>query len=126
MSERREFLRVPLRVEIRLKGASELVLTTSTRDLSLRGVLISHQEELRAGQDCELCLVLGEGPGAARVEILGRVARCSPAGVGVEFLGIRGAESLDHLRRLVLHNAPDVSLAEEEIRRHRGLKRREE
>ena len=125
MSERREFLRVPLRLEIQLTGGHELVIRTSTKDLSLRGVLISRQEELREGEDCELCLVLGEGPQAVHVEILGRVARSGADGVGVEFLGIRGAESLDHLRRLVLHNAPDVRLAEEEIRGHRGLKPRE-
>jgi hypothetical protein len=126
MSERREFLRVPLNIEIQLKGSNELVLKASTQDLSLRGVRVSQLGDLAVGEDCEVRLVLGEGSQAVHVEILGRVVRVGQDGVGVEFLGIRGAESLEHLRRLVLYNAPDVRQAEEEMRHHRGLKRRED
>lgn len=124
MSERREFVRVPLRVEIQVRGEDRLTVQARTCDLSLRGVRVARLADVRAGQDCELRLLLGEGEGAVRVEILGRVVRCGEDDVGIEFLGLHGAESLDHLRRLVLHNAPDAHRAEEEIRGHRGLKPR--
>jgi len=125
-TERREFVRVPLHVDVQLKGSGELVLTTSTQDLSLRGVRIAHVEQLTPGEECELSLVLGTGGEAVRVEIIGRVVRISAESMGLEFLGIRGVESLDHLRRLVLYNAPDAGLVEAEFREHRGLKKREE
>lgn len=125
-TDRREFVRVPLRVEVLLKGKGELVLSSSTLDLSLRGVRIDQVEQLSDGEECELSLVLGTGAEAARVEILGRVVRMSGETIGLEFLGVRGVESLDHLRRLVLYNAPDTSQVEEEFREHRGLKKRDE
>jgi hypothetical protein len=126
MSERREFTRVPLRIQILVKGSGQLEFTASTLDLSLRGVRVESLEAAAVGQECELRLTLGEGPQAIQVEILGRVARVDGDGVGLEFEGVRGAESLDHLRRLVLYNAPDAPQAEAEILGHRGLKRRQE
>jgi len=126
MSERREFTRVPLRIQILVKGSDHLEFSVNTLDLSLRGVRVDCLEDAAVGQECELHLTLGEGPQAVQVEILGRVARVQEDGVGVEFEGIRGAESLDHLRRLVLYNAPDAARAEEEMLRHRGLRHRQE
>ncbi|MDP2360508.1 MAG: PilZ domain-containing protein [bacterium] len=124
MSERREFTRVPLSIDILLSGGDRLEVRACTQDLSLRGVRVSHLDQIQQGENCELCLVLGEGPQAVRVEISGRVVRADADGVGVEFLGIRGAESLEHLRRLILHNAPSAPEAEDEMSRHCGLKRR--
>lgn len=126
MSERREFTRVPLRIQILVKGSDQVELSVNTQDLSLRGVRVDCLADAAVGQPCELRFTLGEGPKAAVVEVLGRVARVDESGVGVEFEGIRGAESLDHLRRLVLYNAPDASQAEGEMLSHRGLRRKQE
>lgn len=125
-NERREFVRVPLRVEVLVKGKDSFELSASSLDLSLRGVRINQLAELQPGEDCELSLVLGTGAEAARVEILGRVVRVSDESMGLEFLGIRGVESLDHLRRLVLYNAPDAGAVEEEFRDRWGLKKRDD
>jgi len=123
--ERREFLRVPLQVEVRLSDGDRLVFHSDTLDLSLRGARIRETAELAEGQEVELSLLLGDAPDHVRVEILGRVARVDGQGLGIEFTGVRGVESLDHLRRLVLYNASDTARVEEEFRTHRGLKRRD-
>ena len=123
--ERREFLRVPLQVVVRLSDGERLLFHSDTVDLSLRGARIREAAELALGQEVELSLLLGEEPGQIHVEILGRVARVDAQGLGIEFTGVRGVESLDHLRRLVLYNASDTARVEEEFRNHRGLKRRD-
>jgi len=101
------------------------VFHSDTLDLSLRGACIRQTSELAEGQEVELSLLLGDAPDHVRVEILGRVTRVDGQGLGIEFTGVRGVESLDHLRRLVLYNASDTARVEEEFRNHRGLKRRD-
>jgi hypothetical protein len=123
--ERREFLRVPLQVVVRLSDGERLLFHSDTVDLSMRGARIRETAELVLGQEVELSLLLGEAPSQVHVEILGRVARVDDQGLGIEFTGVRGVESLDHLRRLVLYNAADTARVEEEFRNHRGLKRRD-
>jgi hypothetical protein len=121
--ERREFVRVPLRFPVEMQGADRQVLGTRTSDLSLRGVYLECTRDYREGEDCELRLRLGEEASAPSIEIVGRVVRCRDGGLAVEFVGIKGLESLEHLRRLILFNAEDPAEAEEQILARRGIER---
>lgn len=121
--ERREFLRVPLRFPIEVQGENREIEGAHTLDLSLRGVSVEVGSAYREGEECELSLKLGDGPDAPSIDIVGRVVRCQDGGLAVEFVGLKGLESLDHLRNLVLYNAEDPAKVEEEIAARKGIER---
>jgi hypothetical protein len=117
--ERREFLRVPFRVEVTLQGDHATVVSADVRDVSLNGLYAAAAGRLPPGSLCEVLLVLG-GPGSeVRLSLRGRVARVDRAGMGVEFLDM-GLDTYFHLRNLVMFNTTDRTRVEEEFKVHLG------
>jgi hypothetical protein len=115
--ERREFLRVPFRVEVTLKGDHTSVVSGDVRDVSLNGLYAAGAGRLPPGSRCEVLLVLG-GPGSeVRLSLRGRVARVDRAGMGVEFQDM-ALDAYYHLRNLVLFNSDDQARVEEEFKAH--------
>jgi hypothetical protein len=104
--ERRQFLRVPFRIEVTLTGDHATVVSADVRDLSVRGLYAAAPGRLPPGSRCEVLLVLGGPDGDVRLSLRGRVARVDKAGMGVEFLDV-GLAALHHLRNLVRYNSPD-------------------
>lgn len=82
-----------------------------TKDLSLKGVLVSCDKEYEADTPCVLRLGLGPG---LRLSIDGKVARTTPQGVAVEFQGM-DAQSFGHLLQIVRLNADDPDQIEDEL-----------
>jgi hypothetical protein len=122
--ERREFSRVPFRVEVALKGDHAAVVSADVRDVSLNGLYAACSGRLPPGSRCEVRLVL-DGPGSeVRLSLRGRVARVDRAGLAVEFVEL-GLDTYYHLRNLVLFNSHDHARVEQEFRAHLGLLRRE-
>lgn len=121
--ERREFVRVPLHFPIEVQGEDRESEGARTRDLSLRGVYVECGREYREGEECDLSLKLGEGEDAISIDILGRVIRSKDGGLAIEFVGVKGLDSLEHLRNLVLYNAPDPNEAEAQIAARKGIER---
>jgi len=121
--ERREFTRVPLRFPIELSAEDRGRQDARTRNLSLRGACVECDGDCEEGQECELRLRLGEGPEAVVIEIVGRVVRSERGELAVEFSGVRGVDSLGHLRNLLLYNSERPEEVEREIRLRRGIER---
>jgi hypothetical protein len=125
MSDKREFTRVPLRLKVELKHGDRSAVLGLSEDLSLRGVYLNSELDLKEGESCELTIRLGEGPKAFDLVIQGRVVRLSEDGAAIEFEGVHGADALAHLRKLVLYNSEDPERTEEEMRTHLGIERKQ-
>jgi hypothetical protein len=104
--DRRQFLRVPFRIEVTLRGDHTTVVSADVRDLSLKGLYAAAAGRLPPGSRCEVLLVLGGPGGEVRLSLRGRVARVDGAGMGVEFLSM-GLDAFHHLRNLVQYNSAD-------------------
>ncbi len=118
--DRREFLRVPFRVEVTLTGDHTTVVSADVRDVSLNGLYAACSGRLPPGSRCDVLLVLG-GPGSeVRLSMRGRVARADRAGLGIEFTAM-GLDTYYHLRNLVLFNSDDRARVEQEFKAHLGL-----
>ncbi|WP_022663309.1 PilZ domain-containing protein [Paucidesulfovibrio longus] len=82
-----------------------------TRDLSLKGALVSCDKEYPANTPCVLRLGLGPG---LRLSVDGKVARKTPQGLAVEFEGMDD-QSFGHLLQIVRLNAEDPDQIEDEL-----------
>jgi hypothetical protein len=123
MKNRREFLRVPLHFTLDVLADEKGQTVLKSQDLSLRGVYLSGALPQKLGESCELKLHLGEGDDAICIEIMGRIVRVDETGVGVEFLSVKGAAALAHLRNLILYNSDDPEEAEKFMLKHHGIER---
>lgn len=122
-SNKREFTRVPITLDVRLVVGGRALAGGHIRDLSMKGMLILTEERFPIGTPCEAVLTLVEGE--VEIRTSGIVAAIHSQGFGMEFTAIDGLESYIHLRNLVLYNTQDVEKAEEEIQNHAGIKRKE-
>lgn len=122
MSDLREFTRINrnLEVVIDLPGRT---LAGRTRDVSLRGALVSCGEVLSAGTTCTCTLILDGGEGQVHIRAAGRVMRHVADGLAMRFDELLDPESYEHLCQLIRYNALDPDKAEREIAAHIGLKK---
>ncbi len=122
-SNHREFTRVPIRVRTEVRGGGLSITSLAAQTISLKGMLVNCAERLPIGTECQITLFLGEGD--IQIEAEGNVVRCYPEGIALQFTRILGLESFEHLRKLVLYNAPDPELVESEFNTSTGIHRKE-
>jgi len=122
-SNQREFTRVPIRVRAEVKGGGLTIASSAAQTISLKGMLVNCNEQLPVHTECQITLFLGEGD--IQIEAEGTVVRCYPEGIALQFTRILGLESFDHLRKLVLYNAPDPEQVESEFHTSTGIHRKE-
>lgn len=118
----REFTRSAVSTKMEVHLPSGVVLEGNTRDLSLNGVLFATERSLPIGNSVRATLLLHSGEAECRIATEGFVVRVTECGVAIEFTKI-DQDSLEHLRRLILHTAPDTEQVEHEYESHVGLKR---
>ncbi|SKA97108.1 PilZ domain-containing protein [Paucidesulfovibrio gracilis DSM 16080] len=82
-----------------------------TRDVSLKGALLSCDKEFTEGTPCELRLGLGPG---LRLSMDARVARATDHGLAIEFQAMDD-QSFTHLLQIVRLNADDADAIEDEL-----------
>ena len=102
--ERREFPRVPFRVEATITGDHVTVVSGDVRDVSLKGLFAAGAGRLPAGCRCRVELVLGGPEQEVHLSLGGRVTRVDSAGMGIEFLEM-DLDALAHLNNLVQYNS---------------------
>lgn len=118
---RREFTRVPIHVWGTFADPGGERLTAQVDTLSLRGCHVSTFDPLPAGGRYHLTLFLDDDARALRFAVEARVVTSGPDGMGVEFMEMP-LDSYEHLRNMVLLNAPDPARVEREFRAHLGLR----
>ena len=124
-SDQREFSRSSILVRSELRLDSGVLVEGQARDLSLEGISIETDQSVPVGNPVKMTLLLDAGQGPLRIETAGEVVRVSEKGVAIRFTKI-DAESLEHLRRLVMFNADDVDRVEQEFDAHIGIRKIEE
>ncbi len=120
---RREFSRVSTHMEAEVAVGETTIVSGDTHDVSMKGLSLECSERPPVGAACQVSLFLGGRASGVQVKASGRVARATDSGFAIEFTEL-SARSLEHLRNLVLHNAPHTDEVEQEFRNHLGLKRR--
>lgn len=123
-SDRREFSRVPFRVQVTIVGDHATEVTADVRDVSLKGLYAVGAGRLPPGARCAVHLMLGGPESEVRLQLTGRVARVDAGGLAVEFTAM-GLDTFYHLRNLVLFNSRDAAQVEAEFHAHLGLMRRD-
>lgn len=123
--DKREFSRVATRPRARLSLSNgEELLLAEVIDVSLGGVLLNGESTAGAGTDVVVEIMLGEDPEENVISASGKIARNDERGIAVEFADLEGADSLEHLRNLVLYNSTAPQTIEEEFRQHSGISRK--
>lgn len=122
-SERREFTRVPMELDVDLDLGPRTRVTGNSRDLSLKGVFLRCAEKLPVGSTCQATLHFAGREQELRIEAQGKVARFEDTGLGIEFTQMNN-ESYGHLRNLLLFNARKPMNVEREFESHLGLRAR--
>lgn len=121
---KREFTRIPLTMAVEVTSGDTTIVSAQTKDLSMKGLYLECDEHLSVGAECQVLLFLGDGHEGLRIEAIGNFVRVDDAGVGIAFSEIVGLDSFEHLRNIVLNNAPETTEVEQELKEHVGLRRR--
>jgi c-di-GMP-binding flagellar brake protein YcgR len=119
---RREFTRIPIRIWATFSDGGAKPLTTRVTSLSLKGCHASASLPLAAGGRYQVTLFSQDDAEALHISVKARIVRSDDEGMGVEFMEMP-IESYEHLRNLVLLNAPDPAGVEREFLEHIGPKR---
>jgi PilZ domain len=122
----REFSRICHSLEIAVTTEAKEVLRGKIEDISLNGLFFSCDAPLPLDSVCNISIRLNADLEELLIGATGKVVRIEKTGMGIEFIEIHGDESYQHLRELVLHNAPDTSSVEDEIATHIGIKKKDE
>jgi hypothetical protein len=119
----REFSRVPLPVSAAFALVSGETIEGTAHDISMNGVFIETSRGASVGEEGQLTLTFEPKYEPIVITGHGRVIRVTDEGVGVQILEIE-LEGYEHLRNLILYNAPDPEAVMSELDGHLGLKRR--
>src|SRR5262249_25503905 len=118
-TNKREFTRVSIRLDVEFTPTQPAAGGVwQVKDVSMNGLYVRCDNPLPIGSDCQMALLLDSNTTPVRIEVGGKVARVGDDGMGLAITEIIGGESFEHLRNLVLYNAPDVDQVEQEFRAH--------
>src|SRR5689334_5053461 len=114
-TNRREFTRVPIRLEVEVASASLSLPDTECRikDVSLNGLYLQCDNPLPIGSSCQVTIALGNGEEPVRIQVNGEVARRDANGMGLKITEIVGIDSFGHLQNLVRYNASTTEKVEQ-------------
>ncbi len=104
-AERRFKTRVHFQTEIILKlGGAEVRVNGDSRDLSLGGIYIHTDKDIKPGTGCNIEVRLTGRTTPLHLKMKGTVIRKEPTGIAVSFESM-GLESYTHLKNIVRYNA---------------------
>lgn len=122
--EHREFSRSNVSVRSQVRLPCGVLLEGRVCDVSMNGVCFVTERSLPVGSAVRVSLALGDPEGQEfRIDAEGAVARIIEKGVAIQFTSI-DAESVEHLRNLVLFNAADSDQVVREFEDHVGIRRK--
>ena len=120
-SESREFSRSPVNVKSLVRLESGVLVEGLIQDVSMNGVLFKAERLLPIDTCVRLVLILEGGQGELKIDTHGIIKHLNKNIMAIQFQNI-DAESIEHLRRLVLYNAIDPDKVDREFQQHIGLK----
>lgn len=122
MPNQKTVTRIRAHVDMKVMVKTEHVLINDAHiiNISLSGMLIKADAELPIGKACMTHISLNTKP-PVYIKIDGHVVRQTPEGFAISFNDM-DPESLEHLKHLVMYNAPDPSSVELQNFKHPGFK----
>jgi len=121
--EKREFVRVPFKVDTAVRTVDRTIWSSNTLDISMSGIRVATTETIPPeGTLCEIEIVLTESPTPVIIEARGSIVRSAAGTLAVHFSEI-DIDSYDHLQQLILNNAKDPARAEQEFQAHWGIRK---
>ena len=121
-SERRRFTRIPFDVGVHLNVDRQLYTADSIINLSVGGCVVPVTVHgVQPGMPCRITIPMGTDEDGIRVKVEGEVIRQDKLGLVVKFVGI-DPDSLFHLQNIIRYNCPDISVVEQEMKSHPGIK----
>lgn len=117
----REFTRIAtaLDADVIIEGQ---VHGGTTRDVSMRGMLLISASAVPSGSDCAAVIYLNGRGGQVRIRAVGKVIRTIQGNFAVEFRELIDPESYQHLTNLIRFNAREPEKVESEIASHLGIR----
>ncbi len=120
---RREFTRVQVKLKAELRTGGNVLIKGQLGDVSLNGMYLLCHGAIPCGETCSVMIKLDGGQGMYCIQARGMITRVDETGMAIQFTEILGAESLGHLRNLVLLNSESqVEQVEQEFHGHVGIK----
>ncbi|MFH1489296.1 MAG: PilZ domain-containing protein [Pseudomonadota bacterium] len=117
--DRREKSRVNFKTQVVLSsGDSEIKADVHSRDISLKGLFVYTDQKLPIGALCEISISLTGTSIELSLRAAGRITRQDPKGLGITFDAV-DLESYEHLKNILLYNAPDPDGMLKEIEQKR-------
>jgi len=121
-NEKREFVRVPVRMGTTVRTSDRTIWSSNTLDISMNGLRVATTETVPPeGTFCEVEIVLAEAPDPVIIETRGSIVRSEPGTLAVHFSEV-DVDSYEHLRQLILNNSEDPERAEKEFGAHWGIR----
>jgi hypothetical protein len=120
---KREFTRVSVELRAQMTVGDRAVAGSGAKNISMKGLLFETSEQLPVGTECDVVLFLGDGD--IQIETQGNVVGLYADGIAVQFSKIMGIDSFEHLKNLVLYNAPDLEQVEHELDIHTGIRKKD-
>jgi hypothetical protein len=121
--EKRAFVRVPFRMETSVRTKDRTIWSSSTLDISMNGLRVATAETPPPeGTTCEIEIVLAEAPEPVIIEARGSIVRSVAGTLAVHFTEV-DLDSYEHLQQLILNNSGDPDKAEQEFRKHWGIRK---
>ncbi len=112
--EQRRRLRVPFQIDVELYVEGHDIISVISRDISMKGVFVETEENIRQSSPCRVKISLAGASGIPPLDIKGKIVRVASNGVGVDFLEM-DSETFTHLRNIVAYNFGDADQVDEEI-----------
>jgi hypothetical protein len=123
-SERREFIRIPFDMDVKIEVGGKILLVNKGVNISLRGLhLAAVDAKLTPGALCSVVIMLNTVDRGPILEAEGKVIRSEPGSLAIEFTEL-DLDSYHHLRQLVLLNTAEPEKAEQEFIAHWGIRPR--
>lgn len=120
--EKREFVRVPFRMETSVRTADRTIWSGSTLDISMSGLRVATTDTVPPeGTPCEIEIVLADDPSPAIIEARGTIVRSAAGTLAVHFTEV-DLDTFEHLQQLILNNSADPDTAEQQFRAHLGIR----
>jgi len=123
-AERRSFIRVPFKSEVRVETGGTLIRADGALDISMNGIRVPYAGPVRERARCQVTIVLQPPPVEVTIRAAGRIIRSEAGSLAVELTEL-DPDSYNHLRRLILNNAREPDQAEQEFESHWGIRRQQ-
>lgn len=120
-SEPRIFTRLPIGRQAIVLVEGQEPFGAEIVNLSMSGVLLKADHAPAEESACTVAIPLSDG-GELRIDTQGVIIRHRPGGFAVQFTKLEGLDSYNHLKNLLMYNAPTPENLEDELRGHSGIK----